>query len=200
MSYSVRAVLAYGLGNAMTFPMSVAPPPCCWRTGRRGRRCGAAAQAPGTIFFGVPTFYAGFLAAPACQIAPRRNFADASPPEKLTGRCLQCAGARFTAAIFSTASARPRCFTLLSNAPGATKTHHRNAGPVLHAEADSTEHGQTVKPGEMERTADQRSHRRGHVLVIPRAFAHHVWRVDALRHKIMQDAEAILYCGRNDDI
>ena len=71
--YSVaKLFFAYGLGNALNFPMSVgATARCCCRTGRRRtacRRCCASIRSRCSIR--LPTFYAAFLASPA---APQRG-------------------------------------------------------------------------------------------------------------------------------
>jgi benzoate-CoA ligase len=69
--YSVaKLFFAYGLGNALTFPMSVGA--CTVLLADRPTPDGVAAllrQHPVTVFYGVPTFYAAFLANPG---APQR--------------------------------------------------------------------------------------------------------------------------------
>ena len=87
--YSVaKLFFAYGLGNALTFPMSVGATTVLLPqrpTPDAGRR--ASEKAPVTVFYAVPTFYAGFLASPA---APERadvnlrcciSAGEALPPE-----------------------------------------------------------------------------------------------------------------------
>jgi benzoate-CoA ligase len=70
--YSVaKLFFAYGLGNAMTFPMSVGATTVLMPD--RPTPDGVAAllrQHPVTVFYAVPTFYAAFLASPA---APQRS-------------------------------------------------------------------------------------------------------------------------------
>jgi benzoate-CoA ligase family protein len=65
--YSVaKLFFAYGLGNALTFPMSVGATTVLLAD--RPTPDGVAAllrQHPVTVFFGVPTFYAAYLASPA---------------------------------------------------------------------------------------------------------------------------------------
>jgi benzoate-CoA ligase family protein len=81
--YSVaKLFFAYGLGNALTFPMSVGATTVLLAD--RPTPDGVAAllrQHPVTVFFGVPTFYAAFLASPA---APTR--------EEVKLRCCVSAG------------------------------------------------------------------------------------------------------------
>jgi benzoate-CoA ligase family protein len=70
--YSVaKLFFAYGLGNALTFPMSVGATAVLLPD--RPTPDGVSAllrQHPVTVFYGVPTFYAAFLASPA---APQRS-------------------------------------------------------------------------------------------------------------------------------
>ena len=71
--YSVaKLFFAYGLGNALTFPMSAGA--CTVLLPDRPTPDGVAAllrQHPVTVFYAVPTFYAAFLAAPPRRSAPR---------------------------------------------------------------------------------------------------------------------------------
>ena len=70
--YSVaKLFFAYGLGNALTFPMSAGA--CTVLLPDRPTPDGVAAllrKHPVTVFYAVPTFYAAFLASPA---APQRS-------------------------------------------------------------------------------------------------------------------------------
>ncbi len=72
LCYSVaKFFFAYGLGNALTFPMSAGATTVLLAD--RPTPDGVAAllaQHPVTVFYGVPTFYAAFLAAPS---APQRT-------------------------------------------------------------------------------------------------------------------------------
>jgi len=72
LCYSVaKLFFAYGLGNAMTFPMSAGA--CSVLLPDRPTPDGVAAllrKHPVTVFYAVPTFYAAFLASPA---APQKN-------------------------------------------------------------------------------------------------------------------------------
>jgi benzoate-CoA ligase len=69
--YSVaKLFFAYGLGNAMTFPMSVGATTVLLPDRPTPDAVGALLKShPVTVFYGVPTFYAAFLASPA---APQR--------------------------------------------------------------------------------------------------------------------------------
>ncbi len=66
-----KLFFAYGLGNAMTFPLSVGATTraAAGPADARRRRRSAASKHQVTVFYAVPTFYAAFLASPA---APAR--------------------------------------------------------------------------------------------------------------------------------
>jgi benzoate-CoA ligase len=70
--YSVaKLFFAYGLGNALTFPMSVGATAVLLPERPTPDSVAALLRAhPVTVFYGVPTFYAAFLASPA---APQRS-------------------------------------------------------------------------------------------------------------------------------
>jgi len=70
--YSVaKLFFAYGLGNAMTFPMSVGATTVLLADRPTPDAVAAILRAhPVTVFYAVPTFYAAFLASPA---APQRS-------------------------------------------------------------------------------------------------------------------------------
>ena len=70
--YSVaKLFFAYGLGNAMTFPLSVGATTVLLPDRPTPEAVAALLKKHGvTVFFGVPTFYAGFLASAA---APQRS-------------------------------------------------------------------------------------------------------------------------------
>jgi benzoate-CoA ligase len=70
--YSVaKLFFAYGLGNALTFPMSVGATTVLLPDRPTPESVAALLRAhPVTVFYGVPTFYAAFLASPA---APERS-------------------------------------------------------------------------------------------------------------------------------
>jgi benzoate-CoA ligase len=72
LCYSVaKLFFAYGLGNAMTFPMSVGATTVLMPDRPTPDSVGALLrQYPVTVFYGVPTFYAAFLASPG---APARS-------------------------------------------------------------------------------------------------------------------------------
>ena len=112
--YSVaKLFFAYGLGNALTFPMSVGA--CTVLLPDRPTPEGVAAllrRHPVTVFYAVPTFYAAFLASAFCAAARRTsNSAAACRRARRCRPTSASAGSRSTASTFSTASARPRCCT-----------------------------------------------------------------------------------------
>ena len=123
--YSVaKLFFAYGLGNALTFPMAVGATTVLLPDRPTPELVAALLRRhPVTVFYAVPTFYAAFLASPS---APER-----CPPQAQAcclGRARRCrprsggAGRSATASTSSTASARPRCCTSSSpTTPGNVK-------------------------------------------------------------------------------
>ena len=110
---AAKLFFAYGLGNAMTFPMSVGAsavllagrptPDAVFEVMRRERP---------TIFFGVPTLYAAMLAHGSIARARAPTAcACASRPARRCRRISASNGATASASRSSTASARPRCCT-----------------------------------------------------------------------------------------
>ena len=168
--YSVaKLFFAYGLGNAMTFPMSAGATTILLAD--RPTPDGVAAllrKHPVTIFFGVPTFYAGFLASPGMPDRTETHFRRCvSAGEALAGRCRQA----LERDLRLRHSRRHRLDRDASHLPvecaGCHKIrHHRQAGPRLHAEADRRPRTNR-EAGRDGRIAHQRTHRRGHVLEQP---------------------------------
>ncbi len=121
---AAKLFFAYGLGNALTFPLSagattvlMAERPTPQAVFKR------LAERKPTIFCGVPTLYAAMLAAP--ELPARADVRAA--PLRVRGRAAaegQSASAspRGSAATCSTASARPRCCTSsCRTAPGEVR-------------------------------------------------------------------------------
>ena len=204
--YSVaKLFFAYGLGNAMTFPMSAGATTVLLAD--RPTPDGVAAllrKHPVTVFFGVPTFYAGFLASPRHARSRRDdNSAAAFPPAKRCRPMSASAGARHTAATSSTASARPRCCT---SSCRMRRVRQNTAPPASRSRATTLklidDHGKPVKPGEM-----------GELLISGPTGAVMYWnnrersRTTFMGEwtrsgdKYMQDEDGYyVYCGRNDDM
>jgi benzoate-CoA ligase len=150
--YSVaKLFFAYGLGNALTFPMSVGATTVLLAD--RPTPDGVAAllrQHPVTVFFGVPTFYAAFLASPAL---PKR--------EEVPLRCCVSAGEalpadvarrwheRYGVEIFDGLGSTEMLHIYLSNGPGGLKygtTGKAVPGYDIKLVGDD---GNPVKKGEM---------------------------------------------------
>ena len=123
---AAKLFFAYGLGNALTFPMAVgATAAADGGAAHAGRGLPAACGSTGpTIFYGVPTLYAGHAREP--RPAPARTScacAAASPPAKRCPRRSGGAGRRASASTSSTASAAPSCCTSSSpTVPGTCAT------------------------------------------------------------------------------
>jgi benzoate-CoA ligase len=112
---AAKLFFAYGLGNALTFPMSVgattllmAERPTPEATFKRWR--GEVGGVKPTVFYGAPTGFAGMLAHPACPRATRSLRLVSSAGEALPARARRALPAT-SASTSSTASARPRCCT-----------------------------------------------------------------------------------------
>ncbi|MGD9923787.1 MAG: benzoate-CoA ligase family protein [Pseudorhodoplanes sp.] len=203
--YSVaKLFFAYGLGNALTFPMSAGattvlmeerPTPDSVTGLLRKHRV--------TVFYGVPTFYAGYLASssaisPALTSFRRCVSAGEALPADVGRRWSETYGCDILDGIGST----EMLHIFLSNAPGATKygtTGKPVPGYMLKL---IDEHGQPVKPGEM-----------GELLINGPSSAIMYWNNrERSRHtfmgewtrsgdKYLQDEEGyFVYCGRNDDM
>ncbi len=186
--YSVaKLFFAYGLGNAMTFPMSVGATTVLLAD--RPTPEGVAAllrKHPVTVFYGVPTFYAAFLASPDMPERAETKFrrcvsAGEALPSDVGKRWSEKYGCDILDGIGST----EMLHIFLSNAPGATK-YGTTGKPVpgYDAEADrrSRPAGEAGRDGRIDHP---RADLRDHVLEQPRAIAPHLHgRMDALRRQI----------------
>jgi benzoate-CoA ligase family protein len=203
--YSVaKLFFAYGLGNALTFPMSVGATTVLLAD--RPTPDGVAAllrKHPVTVFYGVPTFYAAFLASPGM---PSRD-------ELKVRRCVS-AGEALPADVGKRWSEKYGCDILdgigstemlhifLSNAPGATKYGTTGKAVPGYSLKLIDENGQPVPPGEM-----------GELIINGPTSAVMYWNNrERSRNtfmgewtrsgdKYMQDDDGYyVYCGRNDDM
>jgi benzoate-CoA ligase len=203
--YSVaKLFFAYGLGNAMTFPMSVGA-----TTVLLADRPTPDAVAdilrkhPVTVFYGVPTFYAAFLASPAApdraEVKLRRCVsAGEALPEDVGKRWRGRYGCDILDGIGST----EMLHIFLSNSPGDVR-YGTTGKPVPGYDVKLVgENGMAVKPGEM-----------GELLVRGPSSAVMYWNNRAQSRatflgewtrsgdKYMQDADGYyVYCGRQDDM
>ncbi len=203
--YSVaKLFFAYGLGNALTFPMSAGATTVLLPD--RPTPDGVAAllrQHPVTVFYAVPTFYAAFLASGA---APQRNelklrrcvSAGEALPEDVGRRWVERYGVDILDGIGST----EMLHIFLSNRPGDVR--YGTSGKPLSGYALKIvdDDGMPVKPGEM-----------GELLVSGPTSAIMYWnnreqsRATFLGEwtrsgdKYVQDADGYyVYCGRRDDM
>jgi benzoate-CoA ligase family protein len=122
--YSVaKLFFAYGLGNALTFPLTVGATTVL--NAERPTPDGVAAllkQHPVTVFYAVPTFYAAFLASPNApqksQVKIRRCIsAGEALPEQIARRWQERYGVEISDGLGTT----EMLHIYLTNAPGATK-------------------------------------------------------------------------------
>jgi benzoate-CoA ligase family protein len=203
--YSVaKLFFAYGLGNAMTFLMSAGATTVLLAD--RPTPDGVAAllrKHPVTVFYGVPTFYAAFLASEGMPTRAETKFrrcvsAGEALPADVGKRWQEKYGCDILDGIGST----EMLHIFLSNAPGATK-YGTTGKPVPGYELKLVDdHGQPVKRGEM-----------GELIINGPTSAIMYWnnRAQSRRtfmgewtrsgDKYMQDEDGyFVYCGRNDDM
>ena len=150
--YSVaKLFFAYGLGNAMTFPMSVGATTVLLAD--RPTPDGVAAllkKYPVTVFWGVPTFYGAFVASPNApqksEVKLRRCLsAGEALPEEIAKRFQERYGIEISDGLGTT----EMLHIYLTNVPGATK-YGTTGKPVPGYEIKLIgEDGQPVKKGEM---------------------------------------------------
>jgi benzoate-CoA ligase len=150
--YSVaKLFFAYGLGNALTFPMSAGATVVL--NPDRPTPDGIAAllrKHPVTVFWGVPTFYAAFLNSPNApaksEVKIRRALsAGEALPEEIAKRFKERYGVEISDGLGTT----EMLHIYLTNRPGATK-YGTTGKPVPGYEIKLIgEDGQPVKKGEM---------------------------------------------------
>ncbi len=150
--YSVaKLFFAYGLGNAMTFPLSVGATTVLFD--ERPTPDGVAAllrKHPITVFFAVPTFYAAFLNTPN---APRRDevklrrclSAGEALPEEIAQKFKERYGVEVSDGLGTT----EMLHIYLTNAPGATKYGTTGKAVPGYEIKLLGEDGTPVKQGEM---------------------------------------------------
>jgi len=150
--YSVaKLFFAYGLGNAMTFPLMVGATTVL--LSERPTPDSVAAllrKHPVSVFYAVPTFYAAFLNSPA---APQKNevkirrciSAGEALPEEIARKWKERYGVEISDGLGTT----EMLHIYLTNAPGATK-YGTTGKPVRGYEIKLIgEDGQPVQRGEM---------------------------------------------------
>ena len=203
--YSVaKLFFAYGLGNALTFPMSAGATTVLLPD--RPTPDGVAAllrKYPITVFYAVPTFYAGFLASPA---APQRAelklrccvSAGEALPEDVGRRWLD----RYGVDILDGLGSTEMLHIFLSNRAGEVKYGTTGRPVPGYAVKLVDDDGAPVKPGEM-----------GELLVNGPTSAVMYWnnreqsRSTFLGEwtrsgdKYVEDSDGcFVYCGRRDDM
>jgi benzoate-CoA ligase len=203
--YSVaKLFFAYGLGNAMTFPMSVGATTVLLAD--RPTPEGVAAllrKHPVTVFYGVPTFYAAFLASENMPTRAETKFRRCvSAGEALPSDVGKRWSAKYGSDILDGIGSTEMLHIFLSNAPGATK-YGTTGKPVPGYELKLIDdHGQAVAAGEM-----------GELIIRGPTSAIMYWnnREQSRRafmgewtrsgDKYLQDEDGYyVYCGRNDDM
>jgi benzoate-CoA ligase family protein len=150
--YSVaKLFFAYGLGNAMTFPLTVGATTVL--NAERPTPDGVAAllrKHPITVFYAVPTFYAAFLASPNApqkgEVKIRRCIsAGEALPEEIARKWRERYGVDISDGLGTT----EMLHIYLTNAPGATK-YGTTGKPVPGYEIKLIgDDGEEVAPGEL---------------------------------------------------
>ena len=197
LCYSVaKLFFAYGLGNALTFPMAVGATTLL--SPDRPTPEGVAAilrQHPVTVFYAVPTFYAAFLASPS---APRRSdlklricisAGEALPPD--VGRRWK---ERYGVDILDGIGSTEMLHIFLSNYPGDVK-YGTTGKPVPGYDIRLVDDDGNVITSQRRdgRAAGARTDRRGDVLEQPRADARDVpRRMDPLRRQVSRGRGRLL--------
>ncbi|KAB2886067.1 MAG: benzoate-CoA ligase family protein [Pseudorhodoplanes sp.] len=203
--YSVaKLFFAYGLGNALTFPMSAGATTVLMDERPTPESVAALlGKHPVTVFYGVPTFYAAFLASSAAPAANEVKFrrcvsaGEALPPE--VGRRFR---EKYQCDILDGIGSTEMLHIFLSNRPDDVK-YGTTGKPVPGYELKLIgDDGQPVKQGEM-----------GELLIRGASSAIMYWnnREQSRRtfmgewtrsgDKYLQDEQGYyVYCGRNDDM
>jgi benzoate-CoA ligase family protein len=203
--YSVaKLFFAYGLGNALTFPMSAGA--CTVLSPDRPTPDGVAAllrKHPVTVFYAVPTFYAAFLASPSAPQRAETKFrccvsAGEALPSDVGKRWLDRYGVDILDGIGST----EMLHIFLSNKAGEVKYGTTGKPIPGYALKLIDDDGQPVKRGEM-----------GELLISGPSSAVMYWNNrDQSRHtfmgewtrsgdKYVEDEDGyFVYCGRRDDM
>ncbi|MBV9630860.1 MAG: benzoate-CoA ligase family protein, partial [Xanthobacteraceae bacterium] len=203
--YSVaKLFFAYGLGNALTFPMSVGATTILLADRPTPEAVAALLrQHPVSVFYGVPTFYAGFLASAAAPELGAVKFrrcvsAGEALPSDVGRRWRERYGCDILDGIGST----EMLHIFLSNSPGDVK-YGTTGKPVPGYEVRLVdEAGMPVKPGEM-----------GELIIRGPSSAIMYWNNREQSRttfrgewtksgdKYVRDADGVYtYCGRADDM
>lgn len=204
--YSVaKLFFAYGLGNALTFPMSAGATTVLLPSRPTPEAVAALLKQHGvTIFYAVPTFYAGFLASPAAparaELKLRRcvSAGEALPPD--VGRRWS---ERYGTDILDGLGSTEMLHIFVSNRPGDVK-YGTTGKPVPGYEVRLVDDdGNTiVQPGEMGEL-----HVRGPTSAVmywnnreqSRATFLGEWTRSGDKY-VKDDSGYLVYCGRRDDM
>ena len=199
-----KLFFAYGLGNAMTFPMSVGATTVL--NAERPTPDGVAAllrKYPVTMFFAVPTFYAAFLSNPA---APQKHEVKlrrcVSAGEALPEQIARQWNERYGVEIYDGLGTTEMLHIFLTNAPGVRKYGTTGKAVPGYEVKLIGEDGSQVKQGEMGEL-----HVRGPTSAIMywnnRAMSRSTFQGDWTRSgdKYIEDADGYyICCGRADDM
>jgi benzoate-CoA ligase family protein len=203
--YSVaKLFFAYGLGNALTFPMSVGATTILLADRPTPDAVAALLrQHPVTVFYGVPTFYAGFLASAAAPQTGEVKFRRCvSAGEALPSDVGRRWSERYGCDILDGIGSTEMLHIFLSNSPGDVK-YGTTGKPVPGYEVRLVdEAGKPVSRGDL-----------GELIIRGPSSAIMYWNNrDQSRRTFMgewtrsgdkyreDDDGYYVYCGRNDDM
>ena len=196
---AAKLFFAYGLGNALTFPLSVgattilmAERPTPQAVFKR------LTERKPTIFFGVPTLYAAMLASPELparsDVALRRCVSAGEPLPKEVGERF---AARFGCDVLDGIGSTEMLHIFLSNRPGAVR-YGTTGTPVPGYDIELRgEDGAPVARRRDRRPLHPRPERGAHVLGQPREDARDVpGRVDEERRQVRARRRRLLHVLR----
>ena len=201
---AAKLFFAYGLGNALTFPMSVGATAILMAERPTPASVARVLKAhEPTIFYGVPTLYGAMLSSP--ELPAREEVAlrmCVSAGEALPAEIGKRWAARFGIDILDGIGSTEMLHIFLSNRPGAVRYGTTGQAVPGYELRLLDEHGVPVKPGEI-----------GELQIKGPTAAAQYWnnrektRSTFLGHwtrsgdKYVQDADGFYtYCGRSDDM
>ena len=196
---AAKLFFAYGLGNALTFPLSVGATTILMAERPTPQAVfSRLVERKPTIFCGVPTLYAAMLAAPELPTrADVRLRRCASAGEALPKEVGERFAARFGCDVLDGIGSTEMLHIFLSNRPGEVR-YGTTGTPVPGYDIELRgEDGRLVGRRRDRRPVHPRPERRAHVLGEPRAVARDVpGRVDEERRQVRARRRRLLHVLR----
>ena len=202
---AAKLFFAYGLGNGMSFPMSVGATTALWP--QRPTPGAVQAQLKAhqvTIFYGVPTLYAAMLADPDCtpETGSARLRLCVSAGEALPEEVGKSWRARFGVDILDGVGSTELLHIFLSNRPGEVRYGRSGRAVPGYELSLIDEAGAPVAPGEIgELLVRGPSQPEGYWNQRAKTLATFLGEWARTGDKYVQDADGTYeYCGRTDDM